>query len=249
MLPVVAILVIVGLATRDAIPQPLDYHAFADSRRVLGIANVGNVLSNVPFLLIGMRGIAVARRMSREDERGAWMGLFLGVTLTSFGSSWYQLAPSNDSLLWDRLPMTLGFTALFAGIVGERVSTKAYRVLLAPSVVVGAASVLYWYATEQSGHGDLRPYIFVQFVPLLASPVLLALFPAKYSHGRYFILALASYVAAKGLESADASIFRLTAGIVSGHTLKHLAAAGGCAFLVSMCANRTRLTPARAPSH
>ncbi len=155
--------------------------------------------------------------MRPPSEKGAWLLFFLGVAATAFGSSWYHWAPSNDTLLWDRLPMTLGFMGFFAGIVGERISERAYRLLLWPLLGIGVASVLYWYATERQGHGDLRLYGLVQFFPLLLIPLIMALYRPRYSHSRYIFFALAWYAAAKGLEYWDRAIYTATSGLVGGH--------------------------------
>ena len=230
------------------IPQDPAYHRFADDRPWLGIPNFQNVASNLPFLFIGLIGLARLRRRTAEpgdptpvSEKGAWLLLFLGVTLTAFGSSYYHWAPSNGTLLWDRLPMTLGFMGFFAGIIGERISQRAYRLLLWPLVGVGVASVLYWYATESQGHGDLRLYILVQFFPLLLIPLIMALYRPRYSHSRYIFFALGWYGAAKALEYWDPQIFAATSGAVGGHALKHLAAAMGCWMLVRLFSLRQPL--------
>jgi hypothetical protein len=223
------------------IPQDPAYHHFADDRSWLGIPNSQNVASNLPFLFVGLIGLARLRERLAEPgrptpvgEKAAWLFLFLGVTLTAFGSSYYHWTPSNASLVWDRLPMTLGFMGFLAGIIGERISQRAYRLLLWPLVGLGVASVLYWYATERQGHGDLRLYALVQFFPLLLIPLIMALYRPRYSHGRYIFFALAWYSAAKALEHWDGQIFAATSGIVSGHALKHLAAAMGCWMLVRL---------------
>ncbi len=36
------------------IPQPLSYHNFADHRAWLGIPNFGDVVSNLPFAIVGL---------------------------------------------------------------------------------------------------------------------------------------------------------------------------------------------------
>ncbi|HET6346844.1 MAG TPA: alkaline phytoceramidase, partial [Myxococcota bacterium] len=174
-------------------------------------------------------------------EQAAWLFLFLGITLTAFGSSWYHLAPSNATLVWDRLPMTLGFMGFFAGVIGERISQRAYRLLLWPLVGVGVASVLYWYASEIQGRGDLRLYALVQFFPLLLIPLIMAFYRPRYSHGGLLFAALGLYAAAKAFEHWDRPIFEATGGIVGGHALKHLAAAVACWVLVRMFSVRVRL--------
>jgi len=225
------------------IAQPLDYHRFADTRTFFGVPNALNVLSNAPFLIVGIAGLFVTFRADIfRDPIGRWSlaVLFAGVMLTAFGSSWYHLAPDNDRLVWDRLPMTIGFMGLVAAIVAERVSVRAARTLLVPLVLAGCGSVWYWHWTEMHGAGDLRPYILVQFGSLALTVLLLVLYPATRPGTAWLVAGLAAYAAAKGLEAADRPIFGAV-HVVSGHTLKHLAAAGGVACLAVMLVIRTGL--------
>lgn len=231
---------VVALLFFPPLPQLADYHHFADARTFWGIPNALNVLSNLPFLLIGIWGLLAVRRASflGSRERMPYGVLFAGVAVTAFGSAYYHLAPDNDRLVWDRLPITLGFMGFFAAVISERVSLRAGRALLWPLVAVGVASVAYWHWTELQGAGDLRWYLLVQLYPLLAIPLLMAWFAPHYTAGRYIILAIALYVVAKGLELADVPVFAALHQ-VSGHTLKHLAAAGASACLVRMVAVRS----------
>jgi hypothetical protein len=222
------------------IPQPAAYHDFADRRVILGIPNACDVLSNAGFAVVGILALIALRspRLSlNAEEHRAYLVLFVGVLLTSVGSAYYHLAPDNARLVWDRLPMTLGFMGLLAAVLGERVSAAACRMSLVPLLVVGACSVVYWYVTEINGAGDLRPYLLVQFLPLFAIPLMIALLPPSYSHGYLFFVTLGMYVLAKICELGDAAIFRST-GAVSGHTLKHLLSAGGVYVLLVMIRRR-----------
>jgi hypothetical protein len=213
-----------------------------------------NVLSNLPFAVVGVLGLAaifgsnVDRRVPFHDswERWPYAALFTGVALTTVGSSYYHLAPDNPRLVWDRLPMTLGFMGLLTAVLAERVSLPAARWLFAPLLAIGAASVGYWYWSEVQGVGDLRPYLLVQFGSLLVVVLLLVFYPARYSGGGYLIAGLAAYAAAKGLELADGPIFSL-GRIVSGHTLKHLVAAGAVACLVGMLRARAQVAGGAVP--
>jgi len=229
------------------IAQPLDYHRFADTRTLFGVPNALNVLSNLPFAIVGVAGLLVSARAHIRDAIGRWSlaVLFAGVTLTTFGSAWYHLAPDNDRLVWDRLPMAVGFMGLFSAIVAERVSVRAARALLVPLVVAGCGSVLYWHWTELQGAGDLRPYVLVQFGTLIVTVLLLVLYPAARPGTAWLVAGLAAYGAAKGLEAADRAIFDVL-HVVSGHTLKHLVAAGGVACLVVMLRVRSSYTVSRA---
>lgn len=228
------------------IPQDPAYHRFADARSLLGIPNFQNVASNLPFLLVGLTGLVRLRRRHAErtegtgpSETAAWFFLFLGIALTAFGSAWYHLHPTNESLVWDRLPMSIGFTAFFAGLIGERIGRRAYRLLLWPLLGIGVASVLLWRASELRGEGDLRLYILVQFFPLLLIPLIMVLYAPRYTHGKYVFLALGGYAGAKLLEALDRPIYELSGSLVSGHALKHLVAAGACWALMHMFSVRT----------
>ena len=138
------------------IPQPLAYHHFADQRMLWGIPNFADTASNIPFLIVGIWGMVVIFRGSIKfiDTRERWPYLifFAGVALTCAGSSYYHLAPDNNRLVWDRLPMTLAFMSLLAAIIAERIGLRAGLALLAPLLLLGFASVWYWHVAD-----DLRP--------------------------------------------------------------------------------------------
>lgn len=247
MLGMVALGAVLTVVLIPPLPQPLDYHDMADQRPLLGIPNSLNVLSNAPFAIVGLLGLAATFGWSGGRSspfanpwvRWPYATLFAGVTLTSIGSSYYHLAPDNARLVWDRLPMAVGFMGLLTALLAERVSVPVGRWLFLPLLAAGAASVAYWHWSELRHAGDLRPYLLVQYGSLLVVVVLLALYPAPQSGTAYLVAGLAAYAAAKGLEAADRPIFAL-GQIVSGHTLKHLAAAGGVACLAAMLWSRTR---------
>lgn len=230
----VRILFIITLAALIAvfnfapIPQDPAYHRFADQRLIAGLPNFWNVISNVPFLIIGfigMRQVLIRQPAGAlADLRWMYFVFFVGVFLTGIGSSYYHLNPDNRTLVWDRLPMTIGFMALFSAIVGEYISIRAARTLFAPLLIIGLASVFYWHVTELNGRGDLRPYALVQFLPMVLIPVILWLFSSDRQDDVYYWGMIAAYVLSKGAEYFDAGLYDL-AGTVSGHTLKHLLAA------------------------
>ena len=146
--------------------------------------------------------------------------LFAGVTLVGLGSGWYHLAPGNASLVWDRLPMTLAFMAFFAIILGEHIDLRLARLHAVAAARRRRASVLYWRATD-----DLRPYALVQFLPVLLIPLVLLLYPRRGSGAVW--IALACYVLAKLLEHFDPQVYAALGQAISGHSLKHVAAAAG----------------------
>ena len=148
--------------------------------------------------------------------------LFLGIALTGFGSSYYHWDPNDRTLFWDRLPMALSFMAILAIVIGERIDATAGAKLLWPLVAIGVISLLLWRWT-----GDLRLYAWVQFFPIIALAVLLVRFPPLYTGTSYWIVAAALYALAKLFEFYDPAIYSL-GFIISGHTLKHFAAAAAC---------------------
>src|SRR6186713_3408635 len=140
--------VTVGLAVAafsvPAMPQPLSYHAFADCRTFWAIPNFFNVISNLPFLVGGGLGLALiwrgGGRFLDAREQLPYLVFFLGALLTCFGSAWYHAAPDNARLVWDRLPMTLGFAGLVAAAVAERVDLKLGLKSLWPLLLVGVVT-------------------------------------------------------------------------------------------------------------
>jgi hypothetical protein len=198
------------------IPQDQSYHRFADVRAWWGIPNAWNVISNLPFIVIGAVGLARCR------DNAATILIFLGILLTGFDSSYYHWSPNDGTLFWDRLPMALAFMAILASVVEERVNAKAGAVLLWPLLAIGVFSLLLWRWS-----GDLRLYGWVQFFPCLALPLMFLLLPPKYTGTHYWIAAATLYALAKVLEHFDSTIYS-AGSFVSGHTLKHLAGAAAC---------------------
>jgi hypothetical protein len=205
-----------GLLLLPSIPQDQAYHQFADHRPLLGIPNFWNVVSNIPFIAVG----AVGLWRFRDDP--ATIVLFLGFFLTGIGSSYYHLDPNDGTLFWDRLPMTLAFAAVLALAVQERVSARTGAVLLWPLLAIGLLSLLLWRWID-----DLRLYLWAQFFPFLALVPLFLLYPAKYTGTSYWLVAAALYALAKLFEFFDHAIYS-AGNFVSGHTLKHIAAAAAC---------------------
>jgi len=222
----------------DPIAQDQAYHQFADQRPRIGVPNFWNVASNLPFLCVGGAGLALSRRRRLIGGSTAWAVFFGGVALVSVGSSYYHWSPSDATLVWDRLPMTIGFMAMFVALLAESLPERMTRPLLAPAVGTGFASVAWW-----SWSGDLRFYAWVQVAPLLTVVAVLILFRARYSHRALLALAFASYVAAKWVEIRDRDLFAWSGGRVGGHALKHLLAAGACLALLEMLRRRRRWTP------
>ena len=220
------------------IPQPLAYHAFSDPRGWLGIPNFGDVMSNAPFVVVGLYGLWV---LIKHPSPGAWSAdarmalavFFIGVVLVGPGSAYYHWAPDNATLFWDRLPMTVGFMGLLSAVIWDRLGVRwALPVLIA----VGAFSAIYWRISD-----DLRAYILVQFLPVLLIPLIMALWPhGKWITWRAIVGAFVFYALAKLTEHFDAEVLALLGESISGHTIKHLFAALG-PLAVALTLKRTAL--------
>jgi hypothetical protein len=78
----------------------------------------------------------------------------------------------------------------------------------------------------------------VQFYPMLAIPLMLFLFPARYDRTADLLFAFGWYVLAKVNEQLDVNVFEWLGYVVSGHTLKHLCAAAGMAQILRMLVKR-----------
>lgn len=219
-----------GMALAPPIAQPTEYHGFADARTLVGIPNFWNVMSNVPFLFVGVFGAAAVGRGRYRGGlpslRVAYGVFFVGIALVCFGSGYYHWAPSNQTLAWDRLPMAIAFMAFVSIVVGEHLDQRVARSVLLPLIVLGVLSVWYWDYTERLGRGDLRLYVLVQFLSLLLIALVFCLFPSRLSGIGYLWAMFGGYALAKVLEESDAWIY--AAGhVMSGHALKHVAAAAG----------------------
>jgi hypothetical protein len=236
-----AILIVLILATLayilsfGPIVQNPNYHLFADSRSYFSIPNFFDVVSNLPFILIGWLGLSFCLNSTKIANYQGWLVFFVGVSLVSVGSMYYHWAPANEPLLWDRLPMTLGFMGLFVAIIGDFLGTKIVPKLLFPAVIFGLFSVFYWHWSD-----DLRLYYWVQCVPILTIPTLIILFKSGYTHQWLLLAALGWYILAKLAEYFDHPIYQLSQTLISGHTLKHLLAAISCYCILIMLKHRTR---------
>jgi hypothetical protein len=235
--PGLVLLIVVGslvfLLTRQPFAQDTRYHDFADRRVFLGVPNVADVASNLPFLFVGVAGLGLCLRNRIAGAAAGWTVFFGGVALVSVGSAYYHWRPCNDTLVWDRLPMTIAFMAIFVALLSESINERLGWLLLAPAVLAGVFSVIYWHLFD-----DLRFYAWVQFMPLLTIPVAMTLFRNRYSHQRLLLLALGCYVLAKVFEAYDQQIFSLSNRIVGGHLVKHLLAAIACFVILEMLRRR-----------
>ena len=234
----VSVCAVLAALAMPRIAQDPGYHAFADRRVFFGVPGFLDVATNAAFLLAGAFGFSRLPHM--RPLRPAYPVLCAGVILVAFGSAWYHLAPSDARLVWDRAPMTVALMALFALVIGDGVSERAGTRMLWPLVIAGLASVAWWHLSEQRGHGDLRPYALVQFLPMALIPLILILFGVTRLRTPLLWAALCAYLLAKLAEHFDTEILVLT-GFISGHSAKHLlSAAAALAVFMAFAAGPRR---------
>lgn len=233
----IVLVAVIGVLMLPAIPQDPRYHEFGAPLRIFGIPNFWNVVSNIPFAIIGIMGLAaVFYRLAviRVPVRSVdlmYAAFAVGILLTAFGSSYYHWQPTNQTLVWDRLPMTVSFMSLFCLVLYHFESPRIATVLFAPLLAVGIGSVIYWSRSEAAGAGDLRPYALVQFLPLLVLPFIIYRRSSPDFPRRYLWMALGGYAAAKLFEGFDVWLAD-TLSVIGGHPLKHVFAAFATLFIV-----------------
>lgn len=243
---VLTLLVVAAAVLLPAVPQPSEYHHFADQRRALGIANFFDVVSNLAFLIVGIAGLAMVSSgqayFESPRERWPWVLFFFGILLTAAGSSYYHLDPNNETLFWDRLPMTIAFMALVSSQIVDRISVRYGLILLGPLILIGMSSVLYWILTERVGAGNVLPYALLQGYAVVVLLIMATLNPSRYTRATDLYVIFGWYVLAKLLESFDSAVLAHS-HLVSGHSLKHLAAAAAGFAAIRMLMRRTLKTP------
>jgi hypothetical protein len=230
-LVVISVIIISVVSFIDPVAQDPQYHQFADQATYLKIPNALNVTTNLLFILVGLGGLyrLYIRRslIIIESIPPIYATFFAALIMIGPGSAYYHWAPDNQSLVWDRLPITLAFMSFFSIILAERISLKIAKKMFPPLLIAGILSIVYWHYSESTGAGDLRPYGLVQFLPMLLIPIILLMFEAKFTHDRDIWWFLACYLIAKVCEALDDQIFDLMT-VISGHSLKHLLASLGC---------------------
>ena len=238
-------------------------HHFADQRVLWGIPCALDVLSNLPFAVLGAWGLVVLYRGGHFDRArrealggahsrsgtlsGALLPLqplcaawrvsatvfFMGLLCTALGSSWYHWQPDAQGLLWDRMGMAVAFTGLLAVAISGRISARAGWAALALLSLAAPAAVLWWAHSH-----NVLPWAVVQLGGMLVVLVLACMprVPVVNSMSTIPVLNLWAvigwYALAKVAEGTDHWVFAATGQWVSGHTLKHILAAGAAVPVV-----------------
>lgn len=224
----IGLALLLAAVVHGPIHQVADYHAFADARSWLGVARAADVLSNLGFLLVGAFGLHGLRGHGAPEQPGdlAYRLFSLALVLTGLGSIWYHLAPDNQRLIWDRLPIALACAMLLAATLGRQLDVAGSRLLTALLSLFAVATVVWWRLSD-----DLRPYLLLQSAPLWLIPLWQWQHRAPTAERRAFGAAVLLYIAAKLVEMYDHALFAHLA-VVSGHTLKHLIATLAATLIV-----------------
>lgn len=196
-------------------------HPFVDARLLWGIPNAIDVLSNAPIALAGLIGLLTLRgRLLPDATRAALRVFFIGLLFTGAGSAWYHWAPDAAGLVADRLGMAVTFAGALALAVVERVGQASARPTLMVALMAAALSAALPFT-----HGNVLPWAVVQFGGVALIVWAARQVPVPGAIGVRIGVLIAWYALAKALELGDATVFHATGELVSGHSLKHLAAA------------------------
>ncbi|PJI95886.1 hypothetical protein CLU85_0616 [Acidovorax sp. 69] len=207
------------------LPASEHQHAFADQRALWGVPCALDVWSNLPFAIAGLWGLVVLRRLDLggldATSRALASLFFVGLLCTAAGSALYHWQPNNGGLMWDRLGMVLPFAGLLGLSAASRVSDRAGAAAAAAVLLAGSLAVVWW-----SHSGNLLPWAVVQLGGMLVVLALACLPRRQEALALHLGAVIAWYALAKLFEAADHPVFEATAQWVSGHTLKHVLAAG-----------------------
>ncbi|MDZ7938586.1 MAG: hypothetical protein U5M53_10030 [Rhodoferax sp.] len=207
-----------------AVAQYANYHAFADQRGAWGVPHAVDVLSNLPFALagvLGLFGVWKQRAVAQVDARWQLITLFFaGLLVTAVCSGYYHWRPDNAGLAVDRCGMVVAFAGLLGAAVADRVGVRMGWVVAGLVLFAGPASALVSLYS-----GNLLPWAVLQGGGVLLVLCLALRAPVPGAWRLPLLSVIAWYALAKILELNDHHVFAWTQGLVSGHSLKHVAAA------------------------
>jgi hypothetical protein len=139
--------------------------------------------------------------------------------------------------------MSVAFAGLLGLLAAGRVGSRAGGFLGGAVLVLAPLAVLAWLRT-----GNVVPWAVVQFGGIAL--VLLVLAATRPLPGAWTVrwsLVLAAYALAKAFELGDHAVFHATGELLSGHTLKHVAAAFAAWPVIGALAPRGRPQNPRVP--
>nr|CAB3475878.1 unnamed protein product [Digitaria exilis] len=211
-------------------------HLFADMRNFLGVPNTLNVLTAYPLLLAGVPGLILCLcgsgcfGVSLRWEAFGWSLFYAGNVAAAFGSAYYHLKPDDDRLIWDRLPVSEILNTFFLLSSSHLLFTRPWMMLSSSSLLsilvierldervglsclISLLSLILVSSACERVLDDMRLWVILNFVPCIAIPAMLFLFPPKYTHSRFWFLATGFYLLAKFEGLADRKVYSVNRNI------------------------------------
>jgi hypothetical protein len=223
---IIALPLILLLTMVDPITQNQAYHHFADGGHLLGLPNFHNVISNLFFVIFPILGFLHIKN-GQASMTPSWFVYLIGVLFVGPGSAYYHYNPNDMTLIWDRLPMTIGFMGLASFVFTDVFKIKKEIPFLILLLAIGFYSIFHWVQFQ-----DLRVYYWVQLTPLLAIIYTAFALPTPVLKPKYLIIAVIFYIFAKMTEKYDHQIYDTLN--YSGHSIKHLLAGVSVYSLILM---------------
>lgn len=236
------LLFVIGAALQSVWPlaQPASYHHFADERALGEFHNASDVLSNLVILAAGVLNLGwVIRHWRHRPPQFAGMCVAApGLVLTAFGSAWYHAAPTDATLVWDRLPMTIVFAGILAMLWTSVTRQRVNWAQMLIGVAVSLGTIGYWLVFD-----SLWPYAILQFGGLAV--IVVMTLTARVDAPLAWALVIVFYAIAKVFETFDWQVWALSDHLFAGHALKHVASgfAGAALLLIARASQRTGALP------
>ncbi|KAI4337141.1 hypothetical protein L6164_015590 [Bauhinia variegata] len=204
------------------IPRSAKHHQYVDMRNLLGVPNTLNVITNFPFLVVGVLGFVFALEgglfsTSSKAEAWAWILFYAGTAGMAFGSAYYHLKPDDNRVLWDTLPIMVAYSALLSSLLIERMGQRTglccmFLLLLAALLFVAYERI----------YNDIRFCMIFQLILPVAIPGVAFSYHSIYTHSSYWFWSTGIYLLAKFEAVADRKLYQLNNFTISGHSLEHL---------------------------
>lgn len=203
-------------------PVPLEPAAWrhADTRPWLGLPNAGNVLANLPQILVGWCGWQVTRAAPWPAAvRRPWAAFHL-CTLAAGGLALlYHLQPGPVGWIAAQTALCGAFAMLALGALAERVDERFGQAR--PTALLLAGVLLCGAAIAASGGADIRPLMLFELLPVLLLPAGAISLPGRWTRSSDWIVMLLGYGLARLADLHDARLLAAT-GRFGGHALMHL---------------------------
>lgn len=221
-------------------PTPLD-HMFAGERSWAGIPSTINTFACLPMMFVSLWGVLSAWHCNwRKTIRQPWIGFFVMCMLMSLSALLHHLTLNDGAFALAHAFAAASFIMLGLAFMAERMDELFGSPLaIAAGLGVAVCCAAWWFVGQWNlGHGDLRPMLFFEALPLLLIPAGALSLHGEHTTGSDWISSLGLYIAARIAGMADDVIYDWTGGL-GGHALMHLllAASTGClTYRVSVAA-------------